>query len=234
MTTTPAQPQGTNSMTRTITTSLAALLLVSAGACTSELTGNPPDNGGGGGTSGGEDNTFDHDNTGINPWDLLDRLLREGPPRYTSRVHSCPKMRVKTIGNLLASRGVNMGAGGATSAAGLYNSGQNALGIPNYGARVRENLTLTTSSASRLFDIYAAAAPEIIANFESSPACAGAGPLFDGSNNCLPNAISCLIGVPATLGHVEACNVAVHSASTIEIGKGIAVASLMAAAHTCE
>mgnify|MGYP006146334751 CR=1 FL=1 len=38
----------------------------------------------------------------------LDRLQQEGPPSFTSRMHSCPKVRVRTLGNVLTSLGVNM------------------------------------------------------------------------------------------------------------------------------
>src|ERR1044071_3400988 len=41
------------------------------------------------------------------PFAELERLQREGPPRYASRVHSCPKTRYRTLGNLMASRGVD-------------------------------------------------------------------------------------------------------------------------------
>ena len=40
-------------------------------------------------------------------WELLDRLQQEGPPTYTSRVHSCSKVRYRTFGTLLAQLGVN-------------------------------------------------------------------------------------------------------------------------------
>ena len=62
-----------------------------------------------GSTSGGTNDTFDHDNNGISPWDLLRRIEVEGPPAYTSHVHSCPKVRYKTLGNVLASLGINAG-----------------------------------------------------------------------------------------------------------------------------
>src|SRR4051812_78887 len=69
------------------------------------------------------------------PWKELDKITREGPPRYTSRLHGCPKMRYTTLGNVLVSRGV-----GATGAAGtMYGSAASSLGAPNYAARVREN-----------------------------------------------------------------------------------------------
>src|SRR5688572_10174258 len=87
---------------------LAALLGLGLLACTDEPTelDNPPlpD----GNASGGEDNTFDHPQTNIDPFELLERAKNEGPPRYHSRVHKCPKMQARTMGRILASRGVDM------------------------------------------------------------------------------------------------------------------------------
>src|SRR3569623_1553592 len=80
---------------------------VLASACTDDLTptntNTPPP----GSTSGDESSTFDHDNSGISPWELLDRLTQEGPPRYTSHLPSCPKVRYKPLGNVLPSLGID-------------------------------------------------------------------------------------------------------------------------------
>ena len=58
--------------------------------------------------------------------------------------------------------------------------------------------------------------------------------LFNASNQCEADGITCLIGVPATASHVELCNLTVAKASDVETGKKMAVAALLAAAHTCE
>ena len=214
---------------------LVAATAASASGCTGGIEEDdntlPP-----GTTVGGEDNTFDHDNSGMDPFELLDRLQQEGPPKYSSRVHACTKPRYRTIGNILASRGVNL-AGGGQTAGGLYQSGYNALGGPNYGARIRENVDVTTSGASRLFDIFVQAAPEIIANLSTRPECqiGGVGvELFNTSNQCSAAGITCLIGVPATAQHLELCNFAITEATDVDSGKRIAVAALLAAAHTCD
>lgn len=190
-----------------------------------------------GGASGGDDNTFDHPNSMPDIWDLIDRMADEGPPEYSSRVHSCPKMRYSTIGRVLESRGVDLSANGEIEAGFMYTSSDQALGAPNYGARARENLELTTASASKLFDIFVQAAPEVIAAMPERAECTvgdeGAR-MFNDANQCTADGIACLLGVPATAGHVELCNEMVTRASTIEIGKNIAVAALLAAAHTCE
>ena len=207
---------------------------VLASACTDEVpTENTPPPGS---TSGGsEDTTFDHDNDYISPWELLDRLTKEGPPRYTSKVHSCAKVRVRTLGNILSSFGVNTANATALSAGQLYTSGANALGQPNYSNRIRENIAITTSGASREFDIFAAAADEIQTAFTNGTMarCPGA-QLFDAADTCRPDGITCLIGAPATSRHLDYCNLTVSSASNVTVGNRLAVAALLAAAYTCE
>lgn len=210
---------------------------VLASACTDDLTPQTPSQPAGP-TSGGETTTFDHDNDGISPWDLLDRITQEGPPRYTSHVHSCPKVRYKTLANVLTSLGVDVGNQTALSAGDLYRSGFNALGGPNYANRIRENIDITTSGASREFDIFAAAADEVIAAFDNPSStlmqrCPGA-TLFDANNACSPSGITCLIGTPATSRHLDYCNLTVTSASDVTVGKRLAVAAMLAAAYTCE
>ena len=191
-----------------------------------------------GNASGGEDNTFDHPSgSDVDPFDLLERLRQEGPPRYSSRVHSCAKMRYDTIGNVLASRGVNLASTTAGSAGQLYRTGDQALGIPNYLARQRETRELSTATASKLFDIFVQAAPEIIAAMPNRAECQVAGvgaTMFNADNQCTADGITCLLGVPATASHLELCNLTVSRASDLDKGKRIAVATLLAAANTCE
>jgi hypothetical protein len=207
---------------------------VLASACTDEVpteTNTPPP----GSTSGDETTTFDHDNDYISPWELLDRLTKEGPPRYTSHVHSCSKVRYATLGNVLRDIGVNVDSTTQLSAGDLYRNGFNALGGPNYANRIRENIAITTSGASREFDIFAAAADEIQTAFTNGTiaACPGA-QLFDAANTCRPEGITCLIGAPATSRHLDYCNLTVSSASNVTVGKRLAVAAMLAAAYTCE
>ena len=171
------------------------------------------------------------------PYAELERLQREGPPRYASRVHSCPKPRYRTLGNVLASRGVDLAATGELSAGKLYSQGALALGAPSYAARARENIDLGLATTAKVFDIFVQAAPEIMANLASRPECqiGGVGaPLFDAANHCVADGVSCLIGVPATAVHLEICNQTVRDAADVESGKRLAVAVLAAAAHTCE
>ena len=212
---------------------LAASVL--APACTDTLTpkNEPPP----GSTSGNTDTTFDHDNSTISPWDLLERIEVEGPPRYTSHVHSCPKVRYNTLGNVLAEIGVNMGATGTVSAAQLYKTGDNALGAPNYANRIRENIGITTSGASREYDMFAAAAPIVLSQFKANAIarCPGA-MLFDSdtSTTCRADGIQCLLGTVPTPDHVDYCNLTVQRASSVAIGQQLAVAAMLAAGYTCE
>ncbi len=189
----------------------------------------PPTNG----TAGGEDTTFDHENDGYSPWDLIDRLAKEGPPRYTSHVHSCAKVRYATLGNVLRSVGINPANATNLSAGQLYTGGFNAMGGPNFANRIRENIGVTTSGSSRMFDVFAAGADEVITNMSTLGRCGGA-TMFDADNKCRPDGITCLIGAPATVAHLDFCNLTVTSASDVNVGKRIAVAAILAAAYTCE
>jgi hypothetical protein len=174
---------------------------------------------------------------GNDAWAELERIQREGPPRYTSRVHGCPKMRVRTLGNLLASRGVNLASTTALSAGQIYNASGQALGEANYAGRSRETIDLGVATASKMFDIYVQAAPEIIANLPNRAECQIGGmpaQLFDSANRCVASGFSCLMGVPATATHLAVCNETVKRAADVETGKRMAVALLAASAHTCE
>jgi len=217
---------------------LLTILVASFGAaCTDDTTTETPDNTPPeGSTSGSEAETYDHDNSYFDPFAIIDRLAKEGPARYTSRVPSCPKPRYRTLGRVLGSLGVNMASTTPLSAAVLYRDGFNAMGGPNFANRIRENLAVSTSGASREFDIFAAAAPEIIAAVPTLARCQVNGVpavLFNG-NTCDPTGISCLIGTPATLTHLDFCKLTVENATTPDVGKRIAVAALLAAAYTCE
>jgi hypothetical protein len=146
-------------------------------------------------------------------------------------------MRYDTLGNVLRSLGVDVGNQTNLSAGQLYRSGGNALGAPNYSARIRENLDITTSGSSREFDIFAAAADEIIAAMPGLERCKvnGVGAeLFDANNACRADGITCLVGLPASAAHIEFCNITVQNASDPATGRRIAVAAMLAAAYTCE
>jgi len=221
-------------------TILATLTML--GACTGGVTPVGDDTTGNqmpvGSTGGDQTTTFDHDNSGLTPWDIVDRLEKEGPPKYTSHVHSCPKIRYRTLGKVLASLGVNLGNATPLSAGELYRNGANAMGGPNFANRVRENIGVSTSGASREFDIFAAAADEIIAAMPNIDRCKVGGvgaAMFDATTDaCRADGIQCLIGVPPQQGHLDICNVSVTNATDHASGKRLAVATLLAAAYTCE
>ena len=215
-----------------ITAILAASVL--APACTDNLKGDPnapPP----GSTTGSENNTFDHDNDQISPWDLLQRIEVEGPPEFTAHMHSCPKVRYETLGNVLAALGVNITNTTALTAGELYMDGYNALGGPNYPNRIRENIALTTSGASKEFDIFAAAAPEIMAAFTAGTiaGCPNA-VMFNADGTCNASGIQCMIGTVPQTEHLDYCNLTIQNASSPTIGQPMAVAAILAAAYTCE
>jgi hypothetical protein len=208
-------------------------------ACTGDSIDEPQPTPTPGSTSGGDDTTFDHDNDSISVWDLIDRLTKEGPPSFTSQMHSCVKVRYATLGQVLTSVGVNLntvGTATAPSAGDLYKSGASAYGASNYSNRIRENIGITTSGSSREFDIFAAAADQIIAAVPTLTRCQVNGTpaqLFSGST-CVAEGITCLIGTPATPAHVDLCTYSITHASDLLTGQRIAVAAMMAAAYTCE
>lgn len=230
------------------TKTLLLVLVAGAAACSSDIEDEQPqlpdtDNSGGGGTSGNPDNTFDHDNDGKSPWEVIAEQQAAGPSRYQARMHGCVKIRYSTVGNLLRSHGVTF-PGAANSAGALFTSGANPMGAPAYASRVRENLNPTTSGMSRLFDIFSSASTEIIAGFGNIEACKVAGvspPLFDnGGTTCNAEAFKCLMGLPPTAGHLDICNKTITGAKTAAgapdqaLGQRLAVAVMLSAAHTCE
>lgn len=193
-------------------------------------------------TTGGVLNTFHHPQSidGVRVADareVLARMEEEGPPAYRSRVHACRKMRYGTIGRMLAELGVDTASETDRSAGRMWREADQALGAPNYGARIPETTELTTASASRMFDILVQAAPEIIAAMPTQERCmigdVGA-EIFDADGRCTEVGLTCMLGEPASAEHVELCTLIASRASTPETGRVVAVASMLAAAATCE
>ncbi len=86
--------------------SLALLAL----GCTGELaTGEPPLPTGN--ASAGTENTFDHPDSNIDVWELLDRMKAEGPPRYAARMHGCAKLKYDTLGRQTDRRATTIAGG---------------------------------------------------------------------------------------------------------------------------
>jgi len=200
-----------------------------------------------GGTVGAESNTFNHneslgeDDT-RDPVEIAKQREEEGTPEVRSRLHSCQKIQIAALKNILQNFGVNLDATGDPPTAGeLVNGGGTALGAANYAARMGEDLVWTAAGAAKEFDIFVQAAPEIIAAMPTLPQCQvdGVGPqMFDtdanGNVSCNVDAVSCLIGRPATDDHVAICTSLLNSSSSIDNGKNIAVGALLSAAHSCE
>ena len=191
------------------------------------------------GTSGGPDNTFNHQLDNVDPFAVLKRIQEEGPPEISTRMHSCQKLKYEVLGNILADFGVDLSTPGAAppTAGDLYATGAQAMGAANYGARVPESIELTAAGATKLFDIFTRAAPEIITAMPNVARCKVAGlptSMFDASGHCTLDGIACLKGSPASPDQVALCNQAVSEGSTPAIGQTVAVATVLSAAHTCE
>jgi hypothetical protein len=187
-------------------------------------------------TTGSIDNTFDHPND-QDPFAILSRVETEGAPAVATKMHSCSKMPYGTVGNVLKSLGVNLANKTVNSGGAIYTAASQAMGAPNYAARVPESIELTTAGATKLFDIIVQSAPEIIAGVAKSTACTTAGAaaaLFGTDGSCQKAGLSCIQGYPATQAQLDLCNNILTSASSATIGQTLAVATLMSAAHSCQ
>ncbi len=162
-----------------------------------------------------------------------------GSPEVVARLHGCTKVTIAEMASLLSSRGVAVPAMGTKPAANapatagnLLAGGLSALGAANYSGRVPEALFASTSAFAKQFDVFIAAAPEIQANFAKATGCTGTTLV---ENNALTkDGISCLMGKPAKPEHITLANAAIAQASDPATGLNIAVAAILAAAHTCE
>ena len=187
-------------------------------------------------TTGGINNTFDHP-TDQDPFAILQRVETEGSPAVATKMHSCMKMKYATVGHVLSALGVNLANKTATSGGAIYTGAAQAMGAPDYAARVSESIELTTAGATKLFDIITEAAPEIVAGVPKATSCMTAGvasALFNADGSCSKAGLSCIQGYPATQAQLDLCNNITTSASTATIGQTLAVATLMAAAQSCE
>lgn len=194
-------------------------------------------------TAGGEDNTFNHSNdpagagpgTDFQPPDP-GAIRVVGSPEVTSRLHSCGKLTVRSIGSILQSRGLTGGGqrpNGAQSGQQIYNAGATpaALGVANYGGRVPEAPFASTSNMAKTFDIFTMAAYDAVSPNFDAPACPGV-KVLGADNKFTKDGISCLMGKPATDEHVAIANDAIAKNPTD--GAKIAIAALLSAAHTCQ
>ncbi len=131
------------------------------------------------------------------------------------------------------------------SAGELYKGAKDTFGVPPLDSRTNERSFHTTAEATKLFDIFLRAAPEIVANIsnpQAAPACVLNGqskPMFTDANKCVFESASCLLGRPATKDDMILCDSLVAQAdpsnqNDVTNKKYIAVATLLAAGHTCE
>ncbi|AKT43016.1 hypothetical protein [Chondromyces crocatus] len=192
-------------------------------------------------TVGGDGNTFDHmdDLTpggGKSNEEIMAQRDQEGPLEVRTRLHSCAKLPVVTLGNVLQDFGVDLNAnapnGQPASAGQLYRDGLRTLGVEDYNAMLAEGVIWRSSGATKTLDIFVQAAPTIIQNIASTQHCGVE--MFDANDACNPDAVTCLIGRPATQQHISNCSKAVRDATSVDKGKIIAVAAVLSAAHSCE
>jgi hypothetical protein len=203
-------------------------------------------------TSNDPSNTFDHFNDPgesgqKDPFEILKERAEEGPPEIRTRLHSCTKIPYASLGDFLTSRGVNLDAtssNGAPKTAGeLYKQGTDALGVARFDAREGETYFHTTAGATKLFDIFVQAAPEIIANIQNVDDCKlnGVGsPMFDPTTGaCVQQSLSCIMARPATPDDMALCNLMLDQAkkgdmNDLTLKRNITVAAFLSAANTCE
>jgi hypothetical protein len=217
---------------------------------------------------------------GGDPALLADRAYDEGPVEVASRKHSCMKIKYETQANMLMGRGVAIlnGSSPATmpvsfstscpaavgnvtirtqSAAFVYCNDRLTLGLTNYTGRIAESTSLNTAAATKIMDLYASAASEIIPTPSSglmrlsAPNCQIAGQgaiMFNADNTCNEEGIACLQGYPATADQVALCSRIVSQAAAtpanatagtpaidaVTAGRRLAVATIMAGSNVCE
>ena len=194
-------------------------------------------------TAGGEDTTYDHSNdpAGVPPgvpYEPADpaAVWAVGSPEVTSRLPSCGKMTVASLGQILESSGLTGGGtrpNGARSGQQLFQQGDTAaaLGGPNYNGRVPEAPFASTAAVSKMFDIFTMASYDAVEGDWTAPACPGV-KVIGGDGKFTKDGISCLIGKPATEELVAIANDAI--AKNPQDGAKIAIAALLSAAHTCQ
>ena len=191
----------------------------------------------------GAHNTWDHQaqlvGSGVNGiTDPAQKLMDDqviGTPDVVARLHGAQKIQYATLGRILTDLGVNLASTAATSAGLLYAQGQGALGVAVYASRVPEMIIPSTSALAKEYDIFVAAASEILtSNLASSKRCPGVTIIDATTGDFTQDGISCLLGKPAKADHLTLANQLVSQASTTATGQELAIATLLAAAHTSE
>jgi hypothetical protein len=243
---TGAMPTTTASMTTTMTPPPASDAGDDSGASSDQAPGGTLT------SSNDPGDTYDHFNDpgadgNVDPFAILKQRAEEGPPEIRTRMHSCTKVAYASLGNFLSSLGVDLtktSTGTGPQPAGqLYTQGGDAYGVAKFDAREGETYFHTTASATKLFDIFVQAAPEIIANIAKQPACMvnGAGkPMFDSvTGKCVFESLSCIMGRPATANDLTLCDLLLAQATPgdaadLTLKQNLTVAVFLSAANTCE
>ncbi|MDB4940744.1 MAG: hypothetical protein JWP97_278 [Labilithrix sp.] len=224
----------------------SALALVACDNGTSDSLSNG--NGGGigdpNGTAGGEDTTFDHINdpngaapgADTNPPTEAAQVKIVGSPEVTSRLHACGKLTVSSIGSILTTRGLTGGGmrpNGVQSGQGIYmaNGTAAALGAANYNGRVGEAPFSSASAMAKMFDIFAMASYDAVVDGWAAPACPDT-KVLGADGKFTKDGLSCLMGKPASAEHLAVANDAITKNPAD--GAKIAIAAVLAAAHTCQ
>lgn len=226
---------------------LAALTLAACDDGTSDsLTGIGARGGDPNGTAGNEETTFDHNNDpgavapgaeNAPPTEPAQvRLV--GSPEVSSRLHSCGKLTVSSLGNILTSRGL-VGGGqrpnGAQSGKQIFDNGATApaLGAANYNGRAPEAPFASTSAMSKTFDIFTMASYDAVAaNWQAAAGVCDGVKVVGTDGKFTKDGLTCLMGKPASDAHVAIANDAITKNATD--GAKIAIAALLSAAHTCQ
>lgn len=156
-----------------------------------------------------------------------------GTPDVVARLHGAQKIQYATLGIILADLGVAVTSTTANSAGELYSSGQSPLGVAVYASRTPEMIIPSTSALAKEYDIFVAAATEILkSNLASSTRCPGVQLITNGQFT--HDGLSCLLGKPAKPDHLTLANQLVSQAPDPVTGQELAIATLLAAAHTSE
>jgi hypothetical protein len=189
--------------------------------------------------AGGVDNTRHHFNESIGGDNgITDPVQKRaddtavGSPEAVARLHGTQKIAYTSLGAMLADLGVDLQSKTDGTAGSLFTRGGSALGMPIYANRVPEQSFPSTSSLAKQFDIFTAAAPEIIANVAMSTRCPGV--VLLQNNQLTEDGVTCLIGKPARPEHIALANQAISEASSPDVGTQIAIAALLSASHTSE
>jgi hypothetical protein len=159
-----------------------------------------------------------------------------GTPDQVARMHGTQKVQYAMLGAFLTDLGVTMTAetkeSAIPTAGDLYVQGSSALGAPLYGSRTAEMIIPSTAALAKEYDVFMAAAAEIMTGAASSTRCPAVVLISNGE--LTQDGISCIIGKPATADHVSLAQAIVAGASDATTGQQIAIATLLAAAHISE